>query len=183
MGKEAKEQCRTIGLLFPFWGRLIMQREGVFRYQIYYPERQIVTVHSEILGKMRVQSSTKVLGAKLMNSSFQFFKQSPMETPLGDLVENFLLGSRSAQEWQQAREKASAILLQYTEELRQLMAKMHNFSHETSVETVMEAQTRIAALRWLVQSIEREVQRLDKAYREKAQIERLLEDRAILTTF
>ena len=106
-----------------------------------------------------------------------------METPLGDLVENFLVGSRSAQEWQQAREKASAILLQYTEELRQLMAKMRNFSHETSVETVMEAQTRIAALRWLVQSIEREVQRLDKAYREKAQIERLLEDRAILTTF
>jgi hypothetical protein len=106
----------------------------------------------------------------------------PTEAPLCELVDNFLLGSKTAKEWQNAREQAMLTVQQHTEELRELMAKMRTFSHQTTVETVISAQSRTAALRWLIQSIEREVQRLDKAYRETAQLEQLLKDQARLST-
>ena len=96
-------------------------------------------------------------------------------------VDNLSLGCTTAQEWKVAREQACAILQQHTEELRQLMAQMRTFTHQTSVETVMRVQARSEALRWLTQAIEREVQRLDKAYREAAQREQFLQDQVKLT--
>ncbi|WP_420629946.1 hypothetical protein [Candidatus Leptofilum sp.] len=102
------------------------------------------------------------------------------EAQLSGLVDNFLLGSKSSEEWKQVREQASLVLQQHTHELRDLMTQMRTFTHQTSVKTVITAQSRMAALRWLIQSIEREIQRLDKAYRETAQVERLRQERAML---
>ncbi|MBK7894007.1 MAG: hypothetical protein WAS33_19970 [Candidatus Promineifilaceae bacterium] len=113
---------------------------------------------------------------------FVQFANPKLDAPLGDLVENFLLGSKTAQEWQLVRDKAILILQKHTAELRELMSQMQTFSHQTPVETVMAAQSRMAALRWLIQSIEQEVRRLDKAYRETAQMEQLLRDQAMLPT-
>lgn len=113
---------------------------------------------------------------------FAHYSGSQLATPVGNLVNDFLLGSKTAQEWQLSRENASAILEQHTAELRELMSQMQSFSHETSVDTVMAVQARTAALRWLIQSIEQEVHRLDKVYREVAQMEQLLQDRAMLFT-
>ena len=114
--------------------------------------------------------------------SFAHFSKSQFGDPLRNLVDEFLLGSRTAQEWVLAREQATAILRQHTAELRDLMAQMQTFTHETSVETVMTVQSRTAALRWLIQSIEQEAQRLDKAYREAAQMEQFRRDRATILT-
>ena len=110
------------------------------------------------------------------------FSRSQFDALLGNLVTEFLLGSKTAHEWTLAREQATLILQQHTAELRELMAQMHSFSHETSVEMVMAVQSRTAALRWLIQSIEQEMQRLDKAYREAAQLEQLRQDQAMLLT-
>ncbi len=103
-----------------------------------------------------------------------------IEAPLANLVNDFMLGSKTAKEWHEAREQANLVMQQHTKELRNLRAEMHAFTHEASVETVMMAQSRMAALRWLIQSIELEIRRLDKAYRETAQMEQLVQDRATL---
>ena len=112
----------------------------------------------------------------------QFTQRPPNQftAPLGEIVNDFLLGSKTAEEWRLASEQANLILQYRTKELRELMAEMQRFTHKTPVETVMEAQSRMAALRWLIQSIEREIQRLDKAYRETAQMEQLVQDRTKL---
>lgn len=117
-----------------------------------------------------------------MSSFYQLCKQPYIDAPLGDLVNNFLLSRRTAREWQAARTQAASILHAYVEELQQLLAQMHTFSHETSIETVIDVQARSAALRSAIQSIERELQRLDKAYKDMAQVERLLGDKAMLPT-
>ncbi|GJM40623.1 MAG: hypothetical protein DHS20C20_09050 [Ardenticatenaceae bacterium] len=111
-----------------------------------------------------------------MDQLIQMAKQKS-ETPLAELVDKFLLGSKTSEEWKLIYEQANQVLHSHTQELRELMAEMRNYSHQTSVETVIAAQSRMAALRWLIQSIEREIQRLDKAYRETAQMEQLLQDR------
>ncbi|WP_420641870.1 hypothetical protein [Candidatus Leptofilum sp.] len=103
-----------------------------------------------------------------------------VEASVSELVDNFLLGSKTSDEWKDIHEQAGLMLAQHTQELRELMTQMQSFTHQTSVETVMAAQSRMAALRWLIQSIEQEIQRLDKAYRETAQIEQLLRERAKL---
>ena len=91
------------------------------------------------------------------------------------------LDCRSADDWQVEREQAAAMLKQHTDELRGLMSQMRSFNHQTPVETVMQVQARNEALRWLIQATEREIQRLDKAYREAAQREQFLRDQAALT--
>lgn len=111
--------------------------------------------------------------------NFSQLSKHPMNAPLGEFA---ALGNGTVQEWQKARQQATLTLKQHTDELRELMALMQTFSYQTSVETVIGAQSRMAALRWLIQSVEQEVQRLDKAYREAAQLEQLLKDQAMFST-
>lgn len=111
---------------------------------------------------------------------YAHFPQQP-ENLLVELTEVLSLDCRSAQDWLVLREQARATLQQHTEELRQLMSQMRAFNHQTSVEIVMQVQARSEALRWLTQAIEREIQQLDKAYREAAQREQFLRDQVALT--
>lgn len=87
----------------------------------------------------------------------------------------------TAAEWIKQKEQACAMLQQHTEDLRLLMAQMRLFNHLTPVEEVMQGQARSEALRRLIKVIERELQQLDKAYREAAQRELLRREMAQLT--
>ena len=115
----------------------------------------------------------------MMDHTHPYFRD--VKELLNMQTENVLPDYTMAREWKAARERANAMLQQHTEELRQLIAQMCTFTHQTSVEMVMYVQRRSEALRWLIQAIEQEVQRLDKAYREAAQREQFLRDQAVLT--
>lgn len=115
--------------------------------------------------------------AKFVQSSRHQF-----DAPLGNLVEDFMLGSKTAEEWALAHEQAATVLQTHKAELQELIIQMQSFSHETSVKTVITVQSRTAALRLLIQSIEHEMQQLDKAYREVAQLEQFRQDQAMMLT-
>ena len=102
-------------------------------------------------------------------------------TPLHEAETMYRSDYQAAADWLAAREQACATLQQHTEALRQLMELMRTFDYQTSIETVMQVQSRSEALRWLTLRIERDVQRLDKGYREAAQREQFLQDKAMLT--
>lgn len=114
-----------------------------------------------------------------MDSYLHFSKQAnepvEMESEAGSL------DGRTAREWQKTKEEACKTVQQHTDALRRLMAEMRSFNHETSLKTVMAAQSRAEALRWLSKVIEREILRLDKGYREAAQREQFLRDQERLT--
>lgn len=114
-----------------------------------------------------------------MDSYLHFSKQ--INEPVGMQIEGVSLDGRTAWEWQKTKEEACKTLQQHTDALRCLMAEMRSFNHETSLETVMDAQSRSEALRWLSKVIEREILRLDKGYREAAQREQFLRDQERLT--
>ncbi|MCP4418941.1 MAG: hypothetical protein GY805_20180 [Chloroflexi bacterium] len=114
-----------------------------------------------------------------MDKHLHYSKQASQ--PIVMQTKGISLRNLTARQLQKEKERACMTLQQHTEALRQLMAEMRSFDHKTSVEAVVEAQCRSEALRWLNKAIEREVQRLDKGYREAAQREQFLRDQALLT--